>query len=116
MEKNELHIPRGTTQTLSVKIYWDDGSVYEPQDGDVVRFGVKLARNLSGYAISKTAVYDGDNEEYVISLAPEDTASLGFDRYTYDIGLQTSDGDYYMIIEAAWFYVDTAITGKVSES
>ena len=96
MEKNELHIPRGTTQSLSVKIYWDDGTLYEPQEGDVVRFGVKLDRNLESYAISKTAEYDVENQEYVISLAPEDTANLGFDRYTYDIGIQTADGVFWL--------------------
>ena len=74
-----------------------------------MRFGVRHDRE-SGLVISKTLEYsDG---KWHLTLNPEDTASLSFDRYLYDIGLQAVGGEYYMIIEAAWFYVDTAITEK----
>ena len=41
MYENELHIPKGTTCKIYVSID-ENGEPYEPETGDVVRFGVKL--------------------------------------------------------------------------
>ena len=110
--KNNISMPRGTSLSVSIKIYNFDGTSYELSDTDVVRFGVKLDKNESNYRIVKVATYDTENDCYVFEINPEDTAELPFDRYKYDVGLQTVDGRYYMIITAADFNVTTAITAK----
>ena len=111
---NELRIERGTSQMLALTVYYEDGTDYIPQEGDVLRFGVKLDKNQSTYDIIKTGSYDTDAQEWIINLTPSDTAELEFGRYYYDIGLQTSEGEYYMVVKASWFWVDTAITGVVT--
>lgn len=114
MYENEIYIPKGTTCKIYVSIE-ENGEPYEPESGDVVRFGVKLEPEGTNFDISKTADYDSETGQYVISLAPADTAGLQMDeRYWYDIGLQTADGDYYMIVRASYFYVTKAITGAVT--
>lgn len=79
-----------------------------------MRFGVKRDEKSDSFVISKTAEYDSENNCYIIELSPEDTASLDFGRYRYDVGLQTNDGDYYMIIPASHFNITSAITRKVT--
>lgn len=107
---NEIHLPRGTTAEFGVKIKYEDGTDYPYSEGDTLRFGVKLDVNDAECAIEKTAEYDSESGEYVIALEPSDTSELDFDRYIYDIGLETSAGDYYMVVPAAWFYVDSSVT------
>ena len=110
--KNNIVIPRGTSLSVSVRVYNPDGTLHEHSEADTARFGVKLDRSESDYRIVKTGTYDNENECYVFDITPEDTAELPFDRYKYDVGLQTADGNYYMVITAADFDVTTAITEK----
>ena len=79
-----------------------------------MRFGVKRDEKSDSFVISKTAQYDSENDCYSVELSPEDTAGLDFGRYWYDVGLQTDDGDYYMIIPASRFNITSAITRKVT--
>ncbi len=109
---NEIRMPRGTSASFAVKIYDSDGKPYEHNNSDVVRMGVKPDENAADYSVQKTGVYNIDNDCYIFNFTPEDTAGLPFDRYWYDIGLQTEDGNYYMIVEASYFYIDIAITAK----
>ena len=112
---NEIRLPRGTSRAFRVRPKNRDGSVREYDSGDIVRFGVKKIADTDIFEIKKTAEYSSELGLYVIKLVPEDTANLGNDKkYWYDIGIQTSDGDYYMLIEAAPFYIGKAITGKES--
>lgn len=111
----EINIPRGTTMCLGIEIKNEDGTAYTPANGDVLRFGVKLDPTEATYVISKTGTYDSSAGYYTVDLSPEDTASLAMDeRYWYDAGLQTADGDYYMVVEASPFNVHRAITKKVT--
>ena len=111
---NEINIPRGTSLPIGIRITNSDGTAYEPQNNDVVRFGVKRDEKSDSFVISKTAQYDNENDCYVVELSPEDTITLDFGRYWYDVGLQTDDGDYYMIIPASRFNITSAITRKVT--
>lgn len=112
---NEIRIPRGTSRSLGIRPKNRDGSIREYDPGDIVRFGVKKIADTDIFSVKKTAEYNPELGLYVIKLVPEDTVNLGNDEnYWYDIGIQTSDGDYYMLVEAALFYVGKAITGKES--
>ncbi len=114
--KLNMDVPRGTTQLIRLRLSESDGSERDYTEADTVRFGVKSDANDDEFIISKTAVYDTEEKCYVVELAPEDTALLPFDRYWYDIGLQTSDGEYFMLIEKSEFNLTRAITKKVDDT
>lgn len=109
----DLHIIRGTTNAFSLTIEEKNGEPYVLKDGEKIIFGVKYNAENSEYDIVKTLtsadVVDG---AYIIKLAPEDTSNLPTERHYCDIGLQTIEGDYYMIIPCCDFYIDKAITQK----
>lgn len=72
MYENELHIPKGTTCKIYVSID-ENGEPYEPETGDVVRFGVKLDPEDTNFAVSKTADNFGGADN--ISFQRTDTAN-----------------------------------------
>ena len=108
-----INIIRGTTNAFGVRIESSDGEPYMLQSGEKIIFGVKLNTENSDYDIVKTVtVADYTDGAYNINLAPEDTAGLNFGRYYYDVGVQTADGDYYMIIPCSEFNVLENVTER----
>ena len=108
-----INIIRGTTNEFSLSIEDESGEQYTLQAGEKIIFGVKKNAENSDYNIVKTLtsadIVDGI---CTIKLTPTDTAQLAFGRYYFDIGLQTEDGDYYMIVPCDEFYICKAITAK----
>ncbi len=108
-----ISIIKGTTNKFALTITDADGKPYALQNGDKIIFGVKLNSESSDYLLvkrlTKADVTDG---ACMISLVPEDTAALTHGRYFCDIGLQTADGDYYMVVPCCEFYINRAITQK----
>jgi outer membrane lipoprotein-sorting protein len=113
--ENELDVPRGTTYSFYVIITYEDGTPYPYNENDMVFFGVCFD-DSDELLISKTADYDNENNCYVVNLTPEDTQNMIVgERYWYDMGLQTIDGDFYRIIEATLFNVKRSVTRKVTQ-
>lgn len=109
----KMQIVRGTSMTLLLTIQNEDGSIYTLKPDDKLIFGVKLEPEKSDYVLKKIITADDQkNNSYIISFKPEDTQKLEFKDYRYDIGLQTADGDYYMIIPFSPFVVEKAVTQK----
>ena len=109
----DLHIIRGTTNAFSLTIEDENGEPYTLNGGEKIIFGVKQNAENSDYDIVKTlASEDTANGAYIIKLEPENTSELPFGRYHCDIGLQTAEGDYYMIVPCCDFYIDKAVTQK----
>lgn len=108
-----INIIRGTTNDFNLNIEDESGEQYTLKDGEKIIFGVKENAENSDYNIVKTLtsadIVDGI---YTIKLTPADTAQLAFGRYYFDVGLQTADGDYYMIVPCDEFYICKAITAK----
>lgn len=110
-----INIIRGTTNDLSLNIENEKGEQYTLQDGEKIIFGVKENAENSDYNIVKTLTSaDADVVDGIctIKLTPTDTAELSFGRYYFDIGLQTANGDYYMIVPCDEFYICKAVTQK----
>ena len=106
-------IIRGTTQNLLITITDEVGEIYKLQDGDVLRFGIKRNWQDTDYGVCKEITSDNlQDDGYIIALAPEDTLNLLAENYYFDVGLQTADGDYYMIIPCSQCVILPAITQK----
>lgn len=105
IEENRITMTRGDTLRLKIDMV-RDGEVYEPDDGDVIRFAVKHPTLNS----TKTEYVDVEplieivipNDTLLLELEPNDTKPLGFGRYDYDIQITFADGT-----------VDTFISGSL---
>lgn len=108
-----LSIIRGTTNVFNLTIIDDSGEAHTLQDSENIIFGVKENPESTDYDLKKViTVADAQEDNYTIELSPEDTQELPFGRYYFDIGLQTADGDYYMVVPFSPFIVEKAVTKK----
>ena len=94
----DIYLTRGDTLYLEITINRQDGTEYEIQEGDKVRFAMK--KRISD--VTPVLVKEIDPESLVMKIFPEDTKSLPMkSEYYYDIELTQANGD-----------VSTFISGK----
>lgn len=90
----KIQMTRGDTLRVLVNLT-KDGEPYEPQEGDSVRFAMRLAglnRTETEYANPICIDKQIPTNTMVLELEPSDTASLGFGQYVYDIEVTFADG------------------------
>ena len=83
-----ISLTRGDSFYAQILINDADGNEYEPQDGDSVRFAMKKKYTDSEPLLTKDIPID----TLILELEPDDTKSLSFGSYVYDIQLTTEDG------------------------
>lgn len=96
IENTAIKLTRGDTFITTVAFQYKDGTPYVPSAGDTVRFALKSSRMLAG----KSAFYDKDPlilkdipvSTMELRLDPNDTKSLPFGLYKYDIELTRENG------------------------
>lgn len=96
-----IRLTRGDTFRVRVAMTNGDGSPYEMQEGDSVRFRCVKRKGDREAVIEKIV----DPETMLLSLAHSDTASLNFGTYFYDMQLTKADGDVDTFIAEAQFVV-----------
>ena len=85
-----ITLTRGDTFRALVEIFNEDGTVYEPINGDSVRFALKQNYNSSDIKIYK----DIPLETMILAIDPEDTKDLKQPaEYVYDIQITHINGD-----------------------
>lgn len=107
-----INIIRGTTNSIDIALTDESGATYLLQDGEVLRFGVKVRAEYEQYKLLKELTAADLNEAgdaYSLVLVPADTEDLSFMTYCYDVGLQ-SGNDYYNVIPCSDFKVNHNIT------
>lgn len=83
-----ITLTRGDTFYATVTICYPDGTIYEPQEGDMIRFAMK--ERYSDYV--PLLVKDIPIDTMQLILNPEDTEKFDFGRYVYDVELTKADG------------------------
>lgn len=96
-EMNRIRLTRGDTFRANVFIE-QDGEQYEVAERDEIRFAMKRNYHDKKTAISKVI----PNDTLLLELTPEETKSLEFGTYYYDIQMTFANGD-----------VDTFIVGEL---
>ena len=76
--------------------------------GEVLLFGVKAKPEDSEYVVLKPVTV-GANGVYTVNIAPEDTINVPYNRYVYDVGVQ-SGNNYYNIIPTSGFAILPNVT------
>lgn len=95
-----IFLTRGDSLYLNVEFTDDEeGTPYEPQEGDTVRFALKKNIDDEECLILK----DIPISTMVLYLEPSDTKDLEFGVYWYDIELTTVSRDVYTPIGPAKF-------------
>lgn len=85
---SKVKLTRGDTFRAEVSILNPDGSAYELQEGDAVRFRCVKRKGDATALIQKVLGTD-----LVLELQPSDTNHLQFGSYFFDIQLTKADGD-----------------------
>lgn len=96
IEGENIHLTRGDTFSCTITPQDDEGTPFEFREGDSYIFTVKRRYTDVNPLIRK----DIDTETLELTLAPEDTASLPFGEYVYDVAINTADGDVFTVIPA----------------
>ena len=97
---NTITLVRGDTVEIPVTIRTREGDVYEPSEGDVIRFALKEGYESENVLIKKVL----PNDELILRLESCETKGLPARKkpYVYDVELATVNG-----------YVDTFIRGQL---
>lgn len=97
-----ISLTRGDTLKLKIDISNPDGSVYEPVEGDSIRFAMKAKYNDQTPIILK----DISTSALELVLDPADTKDLKQPfEYVYDIQLTHANGDVDTFIANAKFKI-----------
>ena len=94
VEGKKITMTRGDTALIQVGIT-RDGAAYTPVEGDSVRFAVKTELNRKGteYVDEEPLIeIQIPIDTMILRIDPEDTKSLPFRAYKYDIEITFSDG------------------------
>jgi len=89
VKKNAITLTRGDTFKATISIANPDGTPYEPEEGDSIRFALKKRYEDDNVLIEKPIPTD----TLILVLEPEDTKPLMFGDYVFDIQLTKANGD-----------------------
>lgn len=90
-------LTRGDTLKTKINIYDSNGEDYIPVLGDKIRFALKQSYSDEEPILIKNIPY----ETCMLHLLPEDTKTLEFGKYVYDIQITLNDGTVDTFISKA---------------
>ena len=97
---NTITLVRGDTVEIPITIRTREGDIYEPSEGDVIRFALKENYNSDAVLVKKVL----SNDDLTLRLESCETKALEARKkpYVFDVELSTETG-----------YVDTFVRGLV---
>lgn len=84
-----ITMTRGDSLVVLLALENEDGTVYEPNEGDYIRFAMKKSFDDS---VPPILVKEIPTDTMTLVLDPEDTKQLRYGQYRYDIQITTADG------------------------
>ena len=101
---NKITLTRGDSAEIAVSLTDNLDIPYEMQEGDTLTLSVKRQIGDEEYLLQKTIDTD------TFKLEPDDTNSLLFGRYIYDIELTTNSGKVHTVIPLSTFVIAEEVT------
>ena len=105
---NAIVLTRGDSFSAGIKLY-RGSQEYTPAAGDVIRFAVKRPSMKAGredYMDAEPIILkEIDHETMTLSIEPNDTKTMSFREYVYDIEITFEDGTVDTFITASPFIV-----------
>ena len=109
IEGTTIYLTRGDTFAATVEIKNADGSAYEVQNGDVIKFALKSAKmrasNTEFADVQPLILKTIPNATLRLEIAPNDTKKLPFAAYKYDIEITKAGGVVDTFINNCDFFV-----------
>lgn len=109
---NAIYLTRGDSFSAEIKLYQGDEE-YTPEEGDVIRFAAKhpgmTAGNGDYLDAQPVLLKEIDHETMTLEIAPEDTKSLSFGEYVYDLEITFADGTVDTFITASPFIITAEV-------
>lgn len=100
---------RGDTEIIKVSCKDAQGVNVPFKDGDTLYFTVKTSVSTEEKVMQKVITEFSDGVAY-INILPEDTKSMSFGTYYYDIQLTRADGTVKTIIPPSKFIIKGEVT------
>lgn len=98
---NDITLTRGDTLTLTLALTNADGSEYEPQEGETIRFAVSTGYlGQSFYEMHYSVDVPTDTMQF--TMPASETAKLDYKEYNFDVEITRAD-----------MAIDTVISGKL---
>lgn len=97
----DISLTKGDTLILEISMKDDQGHVYTPQEGDVVRFAMKRWYSDTQTVITKVI----PNDTMTLRLEHAETAELKVGKYVYDIEITYADGRVDTFVDRASFRI-----------
>lgn len=94
---NRISLTRGDTFKAKVSIADSEGAAYTPNKGDKIRFAMKKDYDDEKPLLLINIPID----TMILVITPEDTKSLEFGKYVYDVELTKANGDVDTFITKA---------------
>lgn len=105
VRRNTIYLTRGDTFKAKLTINYPDGSIYEPKEGDSIRFAMKADVDSEELLIFRDIPID----TMMLVIYPGDTKNLEFGSYVYDIQLTKANGDVDTFITASKFKITAEV-------
>lgn len=105
IKNNRITMTRGDTCRMKINLSDADGGTYTPQEGDEIRFAAKKTYADEEPVIFKTVPLD----TMTLELAPEDTKSLDFGTYVYDMQITMADGTVNTFVTKGYLKLDEEV-------
>ena len=113
MGKYDITLQRGCSFQRTYFCRFPDGDYLEPDDGDVMRFGVKEDAEGEILIEKELSFSTSGGNHFILTLTPEDTIDLPPGRYIYDICYESfALGTYTPIIPTCDFIITRNATKK----
>lgn len=93
-EEQNIELTRGDTGFFTIDLKDNKGKAYTPQTGDTLRFAMSKSFGSNEPLILKQIPIS----TLVLEIEPQDTASLNFGKYVYDIEFTDAAGHVSTII------------------
>lgn len=103
-QNNVITMTRGDTAVLRLDITDDKGNPYKLTDSDVVLLTLKRS------VLDKSVIFQKSMVDGKIIIQPQDTASLEYGQYFYDVELTKEDGFVATVIPPHRFIVAEEVT------
>ena len=103
-QNNTITMTRGDTAVLKLDIIDEQGIPYDVTDSDVVLFTLKRS------VLDKAVVFQKSMADGKIIIHPQDTASLDYGQYVYDVELTQGSGFVATVIPPSRFVVAEEVT------
>jgi hypothetical protein len=104
-----ISMVRGDSESLTVRLFDDNGDQVNIVSGDTVYFTVREALGDTVTILQKV-ITGFLNGEAVIQINPSDTDELFFKTYVYDIQWTRADGQVKTIVPASNFTILAEVT------